>query len=60
MNVLEVEIQPDYKGRKVLLELNHSDILELYDFCNNIIILECSKFVLGIKICVVPGNIICL
>lgn len=61
MNVLEVEIQLDYTGRKEsVLELNHSDILELYDFCNIIIILECLKFVLGIKIYVIPGKIICL
>lgn len=40
----------DYEGKKIiLLKLLCSDMLELYDFCNIIIILKCSKFTLENK-----------
>lgn len=48
----------DYEGKKIiLLKLLYSNMLELYDFCNIIIILKYSKFTWEIKIHVVHSNI---
>jgi hypothetical protein len=48
----------DYEGKKIiLLKLLYSNMLELYGFCNIIIILKYSKFTLEINIHVVHSNI---
>lgn len=46
---VEVELMIMKERKKVLSKLSHSNILELYDFCNMIIIVKCSQFLLGIK-----------
>lgn len=47
-----------YEGKKIILvKLLYSNMLELYDFCNIIIILKCWKFTLEIKIHVVHSNV---
>ena len=45
----EVELMITKERKKVLSKLSHSNILERYDFCNMIIIVKCSKFLLGIN-----------
>lgn len=45
----DVKLMITKERKKGLLKLNHSNMLELHDFCNMIIIVKCSKFLLGIE-----------
>lgn len=58
MKMLEadVKLMITKERKKGLLKLNHSNMLELHDFCNMIIIVKCSKFLLGIERWVVPDE----